>query len=99
MTKNNQFDGLNYTPPKRTAVDDFAQWYEENGKTIEPETRSEIDILREQYEKNPDSLTSIQLLTLGMAALDKKNEKESQERQKAANEYRQEYDTMNGGDE
>jgi hypothetical protein len=89
--KNNPFDGLNYQNPKRTAVDDFAEWYKQNRKTAEPEKRSEIDMIRDQYKKDPESLSPIQRLILGFADLTDKNHKESLERQAKSYDQQQKF--------
>lgn len=89
--KNNPFDGLNYQNPKWTAVDDFAEWYKQNGKTVEPEKRSEIDMIRDQYKKDPESLSPIQRLILGFADLTDKNQKESLERQAKSYDQQQKF--------
>lgn len=94
--KNNNYDGLNYEKPKYKPVDDFTKWYEENGKS-KPNNEAasdSVEALRQQYEEDPSSLNSIQLLTLGMAELNVKNEAESQETQKKANEYHKEDEEM-----
>jgi len=90
--KNNNYDGLNYEKPKYNPIDDLTKWYEQNGKS-KPNNEAasdSVEALRQQYEKDPSSLNSTQLLTLGMAELNEKNEAESQERQKKAHEYRKE---------
>lgn len=89
--KNNPHDDtLNYKAAKRTALDDISQGYKERGNIIKPETRSDIEILQELYDRDPEALTSTQRMTLGFSHLKEKNEKESLERQKVGR------DIMNG---
>ncbi|MBY0098673.1 hypothetical protein [Mesobacillus maritimus] len=60
----------NGTNPLQAMIDG----YEERGKSqpfTEPASDS-LEVLRKQYEKNPDVLSPIQLLTIGMADLNNK---------------------------
>ena len=84
--KNNPFDGLNYEKPNYSPVQDFAKWYEENAKSKPNENKSEVDRLREQFNRDPESLSPIQRLTLGFAELSKKNEEQSLQRQAKAHD-------------
>ncbi|AQX56044.1 hypothetical protein [Priestia flexa] len=89
--KNNPYDGLNYEPSKYNPVRDFAKWYEDNGKS-KPNNEAASDsaeALRQRYQKDPSSMSPIELLSLGMYELNAKNEAQSQEQQRKANEFRQ----------
>ena len=90
MTKNNQYDGLNYQEKKYSPIDDFSKWYAENGTNPKIETRIEVEILRDQFNRDPESLSPTQRLILGFAELAEKNEKQLQERQKAEHDRQQE---------
>ncbi|KXH87372.1 hypothetical protein [Sporosarcina sp. HYO08] len=84
-----QYDNLNYTPPKRSAIDEFAQWYEENGTSKPNDTPSSdsVESLRKAYEQDPSSLNGLQLMSLGFADLNAEQEMNSKAHRKAANDY------------
>jgi hypothetical protein len=77
---------LNYQEKKYSPLDSIIKGYEERGTSKannEPASDS-MKALRERYNADPNSLSPIELLTLGSYEMNAKNEKESQERQKAA---------------
>lgn len=96
--KNNQFDNLNYEKPKYNPLDDFKTFYKESGKSKPLETPDPLQQLRELNKKNPEALSPLQRLTLGMAELNEKNEAESQAQQQSANEQQQEHDKQKAED-
>ncbi|MGG3556269.1 hypothetical protein ABES23_06145 [Peribacillus frigoritolerans] len=70
---------LNYdngTNPRQLISDG----YKEKDTSKPFEVRDEIGALREMYQKDPNSLNSVQLLTLGMANLSAKNNQDSEVR-------------------
>jgi len=86
---NNQFDNLNYQKAKRTPLYDIIQGYAQRG-TSKPNNDPASDsmkVLQEQYRRDPNSLNPTQLLTLGLYELNQKREKNSEEQQKAVNDY------------
>lgn len=94
MSKNNEFDGLNYQNPKYSPVQDFAKWYEQNGKSkVNDQPASDsVEALQKRFAEDPESLSPVERLSLGFANLNAKNEAEAKERQAKANEFRQEYE-------
>ncbi|MDP9742862.1 UNVERIFIED_ORG: hypothetical protein QFZ59_004692 [Bacillus sp. B2I3] len=54
--------------------------YKERGTSKPNEVYDEISALRKMYENDPSSLNGVQLLTLGMAELNAKNVKQSEDR-------------------
>jgi hypothetical protein len=54
--------------------------YKERGTSKPFEIHDEIASLRKMYDNDPNSLSSVQLLTLGMANLSAKNNQDSEDR-------------------
>ncbi|MGP4073969.1 hypothetical protein ACTWQB_15685 [Piscibacillus sp. B03] len=97
--KQNQFDDLNYQKPNRTPVDDFAEWYEKNGKTAKSKNTDEYKQLKERYEKDPNSLNNTELMTLGQYQLDEQRNKDSKDKQRQADKDKQELEKQRQEDE
>ncbi len=95
--RNNEFDNLNYQEARRQPIHDIADWYEKKSPVKESEPSDSVEALRERYRKDKDSLSPIELLTLGMANLQEERNKKAKERQKAVNDYMEE--ELNRGDE
>lgn len=82
---------LNYEKPKYNPVQTISEGYTEKGKSVPNENNPEVDLLREQFKRDPESLSSLQRLTLGFAELNAAKEaKHQNEFQKLNND---------GGDE
>lgn len=97
--KNNPYDGLNYEKPKYNPIQDIEKWYDNNGKSKAFDTPDQVTQIRERYAKDPDSLSAMEYMILGSAEWQEKNELESQKRQKAAHESRQEHEDQKAEDE
>ncbi|TYS68834.1 hypothetical protein FZC76_07805 [Sutcliffiella horikoshii] len=89
--RNNEFDNLNYQKAKRQPLNDLADWYAKNSPVKEDTPSDSVEALRSRYVQDPNSLSPIELLSLGMANLNAKNYSESKEKQKAVNEYMKPY--------
>lgn len=81
--KINKYDNLNYEKPKYNPVQDFAKWYEENGKhndSAKP-AKPQSEIYAEQIEKgNLDNVPSIMKIAYGLEKLQKTKEAEQAKR-------------------
>lgn len=93
--RNNEFDNLNYKEPNRTPLDDIAEWYEKNNSIKQRTPSDSVEAIRQRYDRDPNSLSPIELLTLGMANLDTRNKADSKKRQRAVNDYMQPYHEAN----
>ncbi|MFE4522001.1 hypothetical protein ACFRCQ_07560 [Cytobacillus firmus] len=91
--KNNQYDGLNYQKAKRQPIDDLSQWYAENGKSKANDSiaSDSAEAIRQKQARG-EQLSPMEALTLGFANLNRKNEAESQSRQKSANDIQKAHD-------
>ncbi|MCQ6277304.1 hypothetical protein JMM81_20740 [Bacillus sp. V3B] len=89
MPKNNQYDGLNYQEKKYSPMDLIIQGYAERGNSqanTDPASDS-LKALKEQFQRDPNSLNPMQLLTLGSYEYSIKNQEQSEQQQRKANEF------------
>jgi multidrug resistance efflux pump len=89
--KLNEFDNLRYEKAKRQPLDDIIDGYNKRNPLKGEKPTDSVEYLLEQYRKDPSSLNGIQLLTLGMAELQRKEAVKQEERQKAVNNYMKPY--------
>ncbi|PRS16528.1 hypothetical protein C6W27_09000 [Bacillus paralicheniformis] len=91
---------LNYQEAKGRPIDNMSKGYEQRNtakKTNKPS--DSFEQLRKQYRNDPNSLNPTQLLTLGMYELKSKQDEQTKEQQKNANEYMKKHEDDKKQDE
>ncbi|MFC4022708.1 hypothetical protein ACFOUV_02610 [Oceanobacillus longus] len=85
---------LNYQEKKYSPIDSIAQGYAERGTNQANTDAASVsyEALRKRFKENPDSLSPMELLTLGSYEYDEKNRQQSEQQQSAANEDKKEHD-------
>ncbi|PFP29832.1 hypothetical protein COJ96_09110 [Bacillus sp. AFS073361] len=89
--KLNEFDNLRYEEAKRRPLHDIMDGYNKRNPMKQEKPSDSVEALRERYLKDRNSLSSIELLTLGMSELQSKRDAVLEERQKAIDDYMQPY--------
>lgn len=89
--KLNEFDNLRYEEAKRRPLHDIMDGYNKRNPMKQEKPSDSVEALRERYLKDKNSLSAIELLTLGMSELQSKRDAVQEERQKAINDYMQPY--------
>jgi DNA repair exonuclease SbcCD ATPase subunit len=89
--KLNEFENLRYQEAKRQPLHDIMDGYNKRNPMKQEKPSDSVEYLRERYLKDRNSLSAIELLTLGMSELQSKRDAVQEERQKAINDYMQPY--------
>ncbi|TRM10339.1 hypothetical protein FH966_00615 [Lentibacillus cibarius] len=72
-------------------VDVFANWYDNNGKTVQPKQSNDYEDLKQRYNEDPSSLNPTELIQLGSYERNQQENEVAKERQDSASQIEEDH--------